>query len=173
MLTITSRTRGSAQTPRRPGAAGTTAVMTFALCVVGAIAAFRASTLTRATAQEAKATLPGDDIIETPTTVWNRGITIEATPSEVWPWLVQMGYGRAGFYVPEWVDRLVWRVPAANSSVLLPGCQHIAVDDIVADGPDFMAYWRVRIVEPAGRLSTGPVDTHGAAHPSTRPTRMP
>ena len=94
----------------------------------------------------------GDEIISAPTTTWNRGITIEATPSEIWPWLVQMGYGRAGFYVPQWVDHLVWRVPAANSSVLLPECQHVAVDDIVADGPDFMAYWRVRIVDPERAL---------------------
>ena len=63
-----------------------------------------------------------------------------------------MGYGRAGFYVPQWVDHLVWRVPAANSSVLLPEFQHVAVDDVVADGPDFMAYWRVRIVDPERAL---------------------
>jgi hypothetical protein len=75
------------------------------VCVVGVSAALRASTRTAATANEARAALPGDDIISDPTTIWNRGITIEASPSEVWPWLVQMGYGRAGFYVPEWVDR--------------------------------------------------------------------
>ncbi len=120
--------------------------------VVGVNAAVRASTRTRATANEVRAALPGDDIISDPTTIWNRGITIEASPSEVWPWLVQMGYGRAGFYVPEWVDRLVWRVPAVNSGVLLPHLQHIAVDDIVADGPEFLAYWRVRVVDPEQAL---------------------
>jgi hypothetical protein len=126
--------------------------MTVALCVLGAIVAVWVSSRTRASVDEARAALPGDDIISDPTTIWNRGITIEASPSEVWPWLVQMGYGRAGFYVPEWVDRLVWRVPAANSSALLPHLQRIAVDDIVADGPDFLAYWRVRIVDPERAL---------------------
>lgn len=36
--------------------------------------------------------------------------------------------------------------------MLEPEFQHIAVDDIVADGPDFMAYWRVVIVDPRRAL---------------------
>jgi hypothetical protein len=126
--------------------------MTVCQRVVEAVAARRAFDRTGVTADEARAALPGDEIIPDPTTIWNRGITIEASPSEVWPWLVQMGYGRAGFYVPEWIDHLLWRVPAANSTVLLPRFQHLAVDDVVADGPDFMAYWRVRIVDPERAL---------------------
>jgi hypothetical protein len=94
----------------------------------------------------------GDEIVSDPTTIWNRAITIEASPDSVWPWLVQMGYGRAGFYVPEWVDRLVWRVPAANSGVLLAQYQALAVGDVVADGPDFLAYWRVRVLDPRRAL---------------------
>ncbi|MDQ0770220.1 putative amidohydrolase [Pseudarthrobacter defluvii] len=117
----------------------------------GAIPSRVASHRTSATADEA-ADLPGDEIIPQPTTIWNRGITIEATPSEIWPWLVQMGYGRAGFYVPEWVDRLFWRVPAANSSMVLPQFQHVGVGDVIADGPGFMAYWRVKIVDPGQAL---------------------
>ena len=130
----------------------TLAVAVAGVSLVGALAACRVLRQTRATAEEAGQALPGDDIITNPTTVWNRGITIAARPIDVWPWLVQMGYGRAGFYVPEWVDRLLWRVPATNSSVLLPHLQDLAVDDIVADGPDFMAYWRVRTVDPPRAL---------------------
>jgi hypothetical protein len=118
----------------------------------GVLAACRVLGRTRATAEETARERPGDDIITRPTTVWNRGIIIAAPPEEVWPWLVQMGYGRAGFYVPEWVDRLLWRVPATNSSVLLSHLQDLAVDEIVADGPEFMAYWRVRIIDPARAL---------------------
>jgi hypothetical protein len=120
--------------------------------LVGTLAARQVLRRTRATAEEAGRALPGDDIITSPTTVWNRGITMASRPVDVWPWLVQMGYRRAGFYVPEWVDRLLWRVPATNSSVLLPDLQDLAVDDIVADGPDFTAYWRVRIVDPPRAL---------------------
>jgi hypothetical protein len=131
---------------------GAVALATVAICVAAALGARLASARTRATAREAGAVLAGDDIISDPTTVWNRGISIEASPSQVWPWLVQMGYGRAGFYVPEWVDHLLWRVPATNSSVLLAHFQHVAVGDVIADGPDFMAYWRVKIVDPERAL---------------------
>jgi hypothetical protein len=131
---------------------GATALMTVGICIAVALGVRLASARTGATAREARAVLAGDDIVSDPTTVWNRGISIEATPSQVWPWLVQMGYGRAGFYVPEWVDHLMWRVPAANSSVLLPQFQHVAVGDVIADGPDFMAYWRVKIVDPERAL---------------------
>ena len=149
-------TRDEPRGRRQHGQHATKSALTAAWALfVAAIAAFatrRVVGRTRATADEARRALPGDDIITNPTTIWNRGITISARPAQVWPWLVQMGYGRAGFYVPEWVDRLLWRVPAANSGVLLPDLQDLAVDDVVADGPDFMAYWRVRIVDPARAL---------------------
>lgn len=130
-----------------------TAAATVGACLVAAATrAQRAAGRTRATDDEVAVPRPGDDLISDPTTIWNRAITIEAGADRVWPWLVQMGYGRAGFYVPEWVDRLVWRVPAANSRVLLAQFQDLAVGDVVADGPDFLAYWRVRILDPERAL---------------------
>lgn len=51
----------------------------------------------------------------------------EGAPERVWPWLVQMGYGRGGVYTPEWVDlfanRWVFGVRhpfPASASRLLP-----------------------------------------------------
>ena len=41
--------------------------------------------------EEAKA-LPGDELVPTPKGIITRGITIDAPPEAVWPWLVQMGY---------------------------------------------------------------------------------
>ncbi|HLO34472.1 MAG TPA: hypothetical protein VK194_00250 [Candidatus Deferrimicrobium sp.] len=63
-----------------------------------------------ATADEATADLPGDEL---PSAfgyrrISTRAITIDAPPEEVWPWLVQMGSGRAGFYTHEWVERLLF-----------------------------------------------------------------
>jgi hypothetical protein len=34
-------------------------------------------------------------------------VTIDAPPSAIWPWIVQAGYGRAGWYTHEWVERLL------------------------------------------------------------------
>lgn len=122
-----------------------------ATLAVAAIA-YRISRHTGVTRAETERSRPGDEIIANPTTVWNRGLTIDATPTEIWPWLAQMGYGRAGFYVPEWVDGVVWGIPPTNRYVLLPQFTHISVGDVLADGPDYIAYWRVKIVEHAHSL---------------------
>jgi uncharacterized protein YndB with AHSA1/START domain len=57
-----------------------------------------------ATDDEVRAVMPGDDIV--PKTQFNatRAITIDAPPEMVWPWIVQMGYRRAGFYTYALLD---------------------------------------------------------------------
>src|SRR5947207_7291202 len=60
------------------------------------------------TPAERKCVLPGDEIVRDPQVVTNHAITIAAPPRDVWPWLVQMGWGRAGFYTARWVDRLLF-----------------------------------------------------------------
>ncbi|HEY6102070.1 MAG TPA: hypothetical protein VI007_02470 [bacterium] len=42
--------------------------------------------------------LPGDDLVDAPHYVDTDAVTIDAPPSAVWSWLVQMGYARAGWY---------------------------------------------------------------------------
>ena len=61
----------------------------------------RAANHTGATAAEARAAMAGDDLVPHPMVEWTRGSTIDAAPHEIWPWLVQMGYGRAGWYTSE------------------------------------------------------------------------
>jgi hypothetical protein len=39
----------------------------------------------------------------------SRAFTLAASPAEVWPWLLQLGKGRAGWYLPRWVERFVPR----------------------------------------------------------------
>ncbi len=51
-----------------------------------------------ATEEEAAAALPGDELIPHPRLASTRAITIQAGPEKVWAWLVQIGYGRAGWY---------------------------------------------------------------------------
>jgi hypothetical protein len=51
-----------------------------------------------ATATEVDRRMPGDEINLHPTFLATRAITIEGPPEQIWPWLLQMGYGRAGFY---------------------------------------------------------------------------
>jgi hypothetical protein len=71
-----------------------------------------------ATDEEATKTLPGDELPAPygDRRVSTRAITIDAPPEDVWPWLVQMGSGRAGFYTHEWVERLLFITYAEGHS---------------------------------------------------------
>ena len=100
------------------------------------------------TDDEANASLPGDELLPHAMVEWTRGITIDATAQQIWPWLVQMGYGRAGWYTNVDVDRIVWRTNAGNSDEILPRYQDLTVGDVVPDGPDHAAYFWVRRFDP-------------------------
>lgn len=84
-----------------------------------------------ATPTEVAAALPGDDLVAADLTM-DRGFTLEATPEQVWPWLVQLGKGRGGWYFPAAVERFV---PPARRGVrrIVPALQAHAVGDTVAD----------------------------------------
>ena len=78
-----------------------------ALATVGAILLVRwASLRWGATDDELRMMLPGDDQLPDPDLTATRGISIDATPSEVWPWLAQLGQNRGGFYSYDWLERL-------------------------------------------------------------------
>ena len=53
---------------------------------------------------EAERPLPGDELVADAIVSETRGIDIDAPPEAVWPWLVQMGYGRAGWYSYDQID---------------------------------------------------------------------
>jgi hypothetical protein len=59
-----------------------------------------------ATAAELTASLPGDDLQPRAQFRATRAITIDASPEEVWPWLVQIGSRRAGWYSNDLMDNL-------------------------------------------------------------------
>src|SRR5690348_17040804 len=59
-----------------------------------------------ATESEAARQLPGDELVPHPRVKYTRGITIESTPDHIWPWLVQMGQGKAGLYSYEQLENL-------------------------------------------------------------------
>ena len=86
--------------PRSVGAAA-------ALAAAGGYASlYRLGQTWGATDQEQRKALAGDELLPAATALTTHAITIEAPASEVWPWLIQMGWGRAGWYTYRWVDRL-------------------------------------------------------------------
>ena len=86
------------------------------------------------TAAERAMRIPGDDIVGDPIVVTNHAITIDAPPECVWPWLVQMGWGRAGWYTARWVDRLLFPANGSAATEIIPELQGTAVGDFIPDG---------------------------------------
>jgi hypothetical protein len=88
-----------------------------------------------ATDDEVHRPLPGDELRSSyrDRPISTRAITIDAPPDEVWPWLVQMGSGRAGFYTHEWVERLLFVTYADGHSAtrIHPEWQELDVGDKV------------------------------------------
>jgi len=107
----------------------------------------RVSRRSGATDLEFFSALPGDNVMPHPMFEWTRATTLAAPPEQIWPWLVQMGYGRGGWYTNERVDRIVWRIENKSSHVVLDEWQQLAAGDIVPDGPEFSAYFRVMEVQ--------------------------
>ncbi|MGZ4597219.1 MAG: hypothetical protein ACXV3V_09865 [Actinomycetes bacterium] len=87
------------------------------------------------TRQERAARLPGDDIVAEPRVQTDHAVTIDAPPSAVWPWLVQMGWGRGGWYTARWVDRLLFPANGPSADRVVPELQDIAVGTFIPDGP--------------------------------------
>jgi hypothetical protein len=78
--------------------------------------------------------LPGDDFVEDAQIVASHAITVAAPPEDVWPWLIQMGWHRAGWYTARWVDRLFFPQNLPSADRLVPAFQHLDVGDFVPDG---------------------------------------
>jgi hypothetical protein len=57
-----------------------------------------------ATDEEVQGSMPGDEVVPNPSFNATRAITVDASPELVWPWIVQMGYRRAGFYTYALLD---------------------------------------------------------------------
>jgi hypothetical protein len=89
--------------------------------------------------------LPGDELVPEAEAIDTRSLDIAAPPKAVWPWIVQMGYGRAGWY--SW-DQLDMNMPSADR--IVPELQQLAVGDIVPTHPG--GGFEVRILEPERAL---------------------
>jgi hypothetical protein len=78
--------------------------------------------------EEAARALSGDELMDDPDIVTTRAIGIQAPPSAIWPWIVQMGPGRAGAYTYDWVENLAG-LDMHSADEILPQFQDVAVGD--------------------------------------------
>ncbi len=94
---------------------------------------------------DAERALPGDDVIPGAPISDTRSLRVAAPPSAVWPWLLQMGYGRGGWYSYDAID-----MRGSSAAGILPDHQALAVGDIVPTHPT--GGFEVRAIEPEHAL---------------------
>lgn len=88
-----------------------------------------------ATDEEAQGAMPGDEIDAHPGFLATRAISIAATPEEIWPWLMQMGYTRAGFYGFDLFEKVGTTRGPLGVDRILPQFQDFKVGDEVPVSP--------------------------------------
>jgi hypothetical protein len=102
------------------------------------------------TAEERARPLPGDDIEPAAKYVTTRAVTIKAPAQAIWPWLIQMGQDRAGFYTHNWVERVL-QSGIPDTSVIRPEWQHLEVGSLMRTNRDIGGKpmgWPVAAIEP-------------------------
>lgn len=85
-----------------------------------------------ATAAEAALPRAGDGLVPDADVVMDRAFTVTKPPDAVWPWLVQLGKRRAGWYLPRTIERVL---PPSRRAlrVIDPAWQDLAVGDVIPD----------------------------------------
>jgi hypothetical protein len=99
-----------------------------------------------ATPDEVARVLPGDDLLASADIVSTRSIAVDAPPSAIWPWLIQMGSGRGGAYTYDWIENL-FGLGMHSATEILPQFQDVKVGDEMQLGPN-RPKMRVEIFEP-------------------------
>lgn len=103
-----------------------------------------------ATRDEINRLLPGDELLPDPELYATHAVTIHAPPSAIWPWLVQIGQGRGGFYSYDWIENLMG-LDIHTADRILPEHQDIKVGDTIALAPQGFSV-PVAILEPERAL---------------------
>ncbi|HET8718597.1 MAG TPA: hypothetical protein VFM50_12680 [Nocardioidaceae bacterium] len=96
---------------------------------------------------EVRAALVGDELVAEPASQSTRAITIEAPPERVWPWVVQLGADRAGFYSYDWLEDL-FGLGIHSADRVVPDWQHRSVGELVAANASGSGGWYVAKMVP-------------------------
>lgn len=97
--------------------------------------------------EEVHAVLPGDELVAEPATQTTRGISVNATPEHVWPWVVQLGADRAGFYSYDRLENL-FGLGIHSADAVVAEWQQRAVGDLVYANAAGTGGWYVMQVVP-------------------------
>lgn len=101
-----------------------------------------------ATDEEVALPMPGDEIARDPSFNATRAVTIKARPEDIWPWLVQIGMTRAGWYSYDWIDNF----GKPSAAHVIPALQGLRIGDVVPMRPDGKQGLWVKEMEPPGSM---------------------
>ena len=99
-----------------------------------------------ATGDEIKRDLPGDDLVSNPKGSYIHAITISATAADIWPWLVQIGQGRGGFYSYELLENIIG-CKMCSADRIIPELQNLEVGDDIPMHPTMGSPYKVAAIE--------------------------
>jgi len=103
----------------------------FALLVIYLLAIRPIALHWGSTAEERTRAMPGDSLVPSPSFCATRAITIEGSPKDIWPWLVQMGYGRAGFYGYDLIENAGSKTGIHSLGSIEPALEHPKTGDVL------------------------------------------
>jgi hypothetical protein len=83
-----------------------------------------------ATEAEIAAVFPGDELVPAPASFVNRAVTIQASPEQIYPWLLQIGADKGGWYSYDWLETLA-NCPNTNADHIHAEWQNLEVGDPV------------------------------------------
>jgi hypothetical protein len=109
-----------------------------------------------ATPEEVGGPYPGAEVVPEGKRSPTVAVTIDAPPEKIWPWLVQMGWDRGGWYSWDLLDNAGWR----SATEVYPECQDLALGDQ-------LKFWALRRVMDAYRVA---VIEPNQRSPGRRPT---
>ena len=100
-----------------------------------------------ATDEELTMPLPGDERVAEPATQVTRAITIDAAGQRVWPWIVQLGADRGGFYSYDWLENL-FGLGIESAHNIVEAWQDLGVGDVVYANRARSGGWYVVVLRP-------------------------
>ena len=117
-----------------------------------------------ATREEVEGAMPGDDLVSHPTFLATRAITIRGRPEEIWPWIAQMGFDRAGYYGYDLIENLGSKRGIRSAESIVPELQHPKPGDLMPISsvahlvfgtiePDHYLIWQSEVIPHDGAFT--------------------
>jgi hypothetical protein len=94
--------------------------------------------------------LPGDELVPKPKWSYTLGITVGASPEDIWPWIAQLGQSRGGFYTSQTLENIAG-CKITNTTEILADHQHPAVGEDIYLHPTAPPM-RIEILDPPNAL---------------------